>query len=94
MLREQHMTLTIKAHFDGKVIVPDEPVDLPVGKSLEVEVNLSEDMNNQSPSIQELFSDKQRRRRVAFEYFRDRTLAGTSIPDESLRREHLYDDRQ
>jgi hypothetical protein len=24
----------IKAHFDGKVIVPDEPVELPVGEKL------------------------------------------------------------
>jgi hypothetical protein len=26
----------IKAHFDGKVLVPDEPVDLPVNQPLEV----------------------------------------------------------
>jgi hypothetical protein len=26
----------IKAHFDGKVLVPDEPVDLPVYQPLEV----------------------------------------------------------
>lgn len=47
-LQEYGMTRTIKAHFDGKVIVPDEPVDLPVGKALDVEVNLSVDTNNQS----------------------------------------------
>lgn len=28
----------IKAHFDGKVLVPDEPVDLPVNQPLEVYV--------------------------------------------------------
>jgi hypothetical protein len=28
----------LKAHFDGKVLVPDEPVDLPVGCALEVRV--------------------------------------------------------
>jgi hypothetical protein len=32
------MTRTIKAHFDGKVFVPDEPVDVPVGESVTVEV--------------------------------------------------------
>ena len=26
----------IKAHFDGKVLVPDEPVDLPVNQPIEV----------------------------------------------------------
>jgi hypothetical protein len=32
------MTKTLLAHFDGKVIVPDEPVALPVGKSLRIRV--------------------------------------------------------
>ena len=26
----------IKAHFDGKVLVPDEPLDLPIGQQLQV----------------------------------------------------------
>jgi hypothetical protein len=25
---------TLRAHFDGKVLVPEEPVDLPLGRSL------------------------------------------------------------
>jgi len=29
---------TLKAHFDGKVLVPDEPVNLPVGCALKVRV--------------------------------------------------------
>jgi hypothetical protein len=29
---------TLKAHFDGKVLVPDEPVDLPGNRPLEVSV--------------------------------------------------------
>ena len=28
----------LKAHFDGKVLVPDEPVDLPVNCALKVQV--------------------------------------------------------
>lgn len=32
------MSRAIKIHFDGKVFVPDEPVDLPVGRQLTVEV--------------------------------------------------------
>lgn len=31
--------MTIKAHFDGKVFVPDEPVDLPVGTQAIIEQN-------------------------------------------------------
>jgi hypothetical protein len=32
------MTRTLRAHFDGQVIIPDEPVDLPVGEPLQVEL--------------------------------------------------------
>ena len=30
--------MTLRVHFDGKVLIPDEPVNLPVNCSLEVEV--------------------------------------------------------
>jgi hypothetical protein len=32
------MTRRIRAHFDGRVLVPDEPVDLPLHQPLEVDV--------------------------------------------------------
>ena len=32
------MTSTFTAHFDGKVIVPDEPVDLPINTQLIITV--------------------------------------------------------
>ena len=32
---------TINAHFDGKVLVPDEPVQLPVNEPLRVSVALA-----------------------------------------------------
>jgi len=32
------MTRSISAHFDGKVIVPDEPISLPAGQRLRVEI--------------------------------------------------------
>jgi hypothetical protein len=32
------MTTKVLAHFDGKVFVPDEPVDVPVGTPLRVHV--------------------------------------------------------
>jgi hypothetical protein len=34
------MTQTIAAHFDGRVIVPDEPVQLPVGQPLRVRLEV------------------------------------------------------
>ena len=30
--------LTIKAHFDGKVLVPDEPIDLEMNQAVELDV--------------------------------------------------------
>ena len=30
--------MTVRAHYDGKVIVPDEPVDLPVNTPLDLDV--------------------------------------------------------
>ncbi len=30
--------MTLKVHFDGKVLVPDEPIDLPLNCALEVQV--------------------------------------------------------
>jgi hypothetical protein len=30
--------MTLRAHFNGKVLVPDEPVNLPVNCALEVQV--------------------------------------------------------
>jgi hypothetical protein len=34
------MTQSIKAHFDGSVIVPDEPLHLPIGQVLEVHFSI------------------------------------------------------
>lgn len=36
------MNHSIAAHFDGRFIVPDEPVQLPVGQPLRVRVELAE----------------------------------------------------
>lgn len=32
------MSQSITGHFDGKVIVPDEPLDLPAGQRIEIEI--------------------------------------------------------
>ncbi len=34
------MNLVLRARFDGRVIVPDEPISLPEGTALEVEVRI------------------------------------------------------
>ncbi len=45
------MTKTITAHFDGKVLVPDEPVQFPVGQPLRVQVEVAE---NPTPRFADL----------------------------------------
>jgi hypothetical protein len=77
------MTVRIKAHFDGKTIVPDEPVDLPVGTPVTVEfpdpggVALA-------PTVEE--------RLEAIQRIAERATRGTPIPAEALRRENMYGD--
>lgn len=34
------MSITIRGHFDGRAIVPDEPLDLPADQQVEIEVRL------------------------------------------------------
>jgi hypothetical protein len=78
------MTLSIKAHFDGKVIVPDEAVDLPVNQPLEVQLTAVHDSSRMN-SIQN--------RLQALDRFASLATKGATIPPEALRRENMYDDR-
>jgi hypothetical protein len=74
------MSITIQAHFDGRVIVPDEPVDLPVNQPLELELKTLQRVEPPKDVIEE------RLRRLAQASGR---IAGPSIPLEALRRENL-----
>lgn len=44
------MTHTITGHFDGKVIIPDQPVKLPVGKRLRIQIDVAASGNGKQPS--------------------------------------------
>jgi hypothetical protein len=44
----------LKAHFDGKVLVPDEPVDLPTDCVLEVRIERLMQKSAQGNSLQRL----------------------------------------
>ena len=46
------MSEIIAAHFDGKVIVPDQPVQLPVGQKLRVRVEVAEP-SEKAPTLAE-----------------------------------------
>jgi hypothetical protein len=75
------MTLHLRAHFDGKVIVPEEPLDIPVDQPLSVRVDLAE------PA-----SDDRASRLAALQRIAARAVEGVDLPAESLSRESIYED--
>jgi len=86
-MEEDSMPVTIRAHFDGRVIVPDEPVELPVGEPLEVELKpiaVTREGFDRNLTVDE------RLQRLASASGR---ISGPNIPAEALRRENLYEER-
>jgi hypothetical protein len=51
------MTHSLAAHFDGRVIVPDEPVQLPIGQQLRVHIELVEPSPPRFAELLRLASD-------------------------------------
>ncbi len=80
------MNKSIRAHFDGRVIVPDEPVDLPVNRPLEVRLESLAPESSATPGngVAERLRSLARARGC---------VRGPTIPLEALRRENLYDER-
>jgi hypothetical protein len=78
------MTVRIKAHFDGKTIVPDEPVSLPVGTLVTVEYPALDSLEP-VPSAAE--------RLTALHELASMAIPGLKISEGSLLRENLYEDR-
>jgi hypothetical protein len=81
------MTQTIRAHFDGKAIIPDEPVSLRPGEEVTVQINSVPQSPNGAPTPEVI---QERLRRI--DEFYGRPLLG-NLPPEALRRESIYDDR-
>ncbi len=74
------MSMVIRMRFDGKVFIPEEPVDLPVDEPLEFEFKPREpewDPERAKAVLRRLVSK----------------AVDASIPLEALRRENLYEDR-
>jgi len=77
------MAIVIKAHYDGKTIIPDEPVDLPVNQPLELELKQQPQWLPWDPEKAE----------EAWKRLKSRRIRGLRIPDDALRRENLYEER-
>jgi hypothetical protein len=81
------MLLNIRAHFDGKVFIPDEPVELPVDQPLTINVEIGARFLTTPAATQD-------ERERAFQRLISTPIPRTTpIPDEALRRETMYDDR-
>mgnify|MGYP000134073650 CR=1 FL=1 len=85
------MTITIRAHFEGRVLVPDQPVDIPVNQPLNVEVTacgVNGATNGEVLATAEVIEERRRQLRATADLF-----DGPVIPLEALRRENVNDDR-
>lgn len=80
------MTQVLRGHYDGKVIVPDEPVSFPVDEPLVIRIE-SGPTSPVRPDQATIHDRLARQARVTGR------IAGPSIPLEALRRENLYDER-
>jgi hypothetical protein len=86
--------MTIRAHFNGTVIVPDQPLDLPVDAALEVEVKRTNGFSPEVAAAMEAARDPADTavRLAALREFVAHAVEGADISDEMLRREHMYGD--
>ena len=51
------MSTSFSAHFDGRVIVPDEPVSLPVGQKLQLRVESASTEQGQFADLTKFAAD-------------------------------------
>jgi hypothetical protein len=82
------MTCTVRAHFDGKAIIPDEPVDLPVGKPLQLTVEPLPDRQERLPVFADPSATHEDRRRAIQRIFAS-GVEGVNLPDEAMSRESI-----
>ena len=86
--------MTVRAHFNGTVIVLDEPADLPVDVALEMQVSRTHGVSREVAAADAAHDPEDTARRLqALEEFVALGVKGTNIPLATLRREEMYDDR-
>ena len=77
------MSIVFRAHYDGKTLVPDEPVFLPINEPLDFEMK----------PIPEHLPWDPKKADEAWEWIKSHPIRGLKIHDEAMRRENLYEDR-
>jgi hypothetical protein len=81
------MSRVIRAHFDGRVFIPDEPVDAPVNQPLQLWYENGKAASQHAPEQESVAARLRALKSIAG------IVTGPPIDPESLRRENLYDDR-
>jgi hypothetical protein len=78
--------MTIRAHFDGKVIVPDEPVSFPAGTPLTVRIEAESFVPAERATMEQ--------RRAAFKAFIENAHAHPvpNLTDEQIHPDTIYED--
>jgi hypothetical protein len=85
------MLSSVHLHFDGKVFIPDEPVNVPIHQPLIADLrqmDTEDETNNINSSIN--MTDDERKK--GLREFVDMMATSPIIPLEALRRINLYDD--
>lgn len=77
------MTTTIQARFNGLVLVPEQPIDLPLNQVFTLDVR-------QSQFVRSLPSMEQRQQ--AYQQLLTAAVSGGDLPDSAVRRESIYED--
>ncbi|MBX7244565.1 MAG: antitoxin family protein [Candidatus Sumerlaeaceae bacterium] len=78
------MTTIIKAHYDGKTIIPDEKVDLPLNTPLRVEVRPILDRQDSTSAHTGLENQHQLERITGM-------VRGPILSQDALRRDGIYE---
>lgn len=87
---EMSDVISIRAHFDGKTIVPDEPVDLPPNTALIIDIRAGED--TASSASEKPSASIVERQLLGIQRIAKMMEGLPEIPLEALRRENLYAD--
>lgn len=85
MNQGEAVTQRLLAHYDGQVLVPDEPVDLPTAAPLRLEISRLA-TPEEHPTPDEI------RRRVDQIDRLSGSISAPVLPDAALRREAIYED--
>lgn len=78
---------TVRAHFDGEVFVPEEPVEMPVGEQLVLHVERPVSVKGRIRS--EVIRDRLERLKKSFGTIK----SSHALPPEALDRSTIYPDR-